>query len=297
MPAVKSSPSPIWMMRRTIPLLVFTTLLGSNPAHAQRDLVYAGAPWRITADSARTLIQQQGFTFAREIKDGDHEYHRDDGTLLFATLQGGRLVGITVIDPARGPQADARFRVLADSVETALGKPDTASGRHAAWSAGLTALSVVNSYEGSAHHVQLGWFGPGWYDEIERRAEAEHPGKVILSPRPPGFTIVSSTGFARVAVDTTRLTRRAGVLSGRYRLEYIRSVGPDSALYDSAEYDMEFDCAGGRTRLTGRTTRLNGQVRRSETFTRLPWETPRPDGHYARGLRAVCRTAASVRVR
>ncbi|HEX9939220.1 MAG TPA: hypothetical protein VGB15_18905, partial [Longimicrobium sp.] len=278
-------------------MLLVSLCMTAGSASAQRELVFAGIPWRITADSARTLIQQRGFTFAREIKDGDHEYTRDDGTLLFATLQRGRLAGVTVIDPARGPQIDVRFRVLADSLEAALGKPDTALRRYATWSAGLTAVTVENSYEGSAHHVQVGWFGPGWYDEIERRAEAENPAKVILSPRPPGFTIVSSTGFAQVVVDTTRLTRRAGVLSGRFRLEYIRSVGPDSALYDSAEYDMEFDCAGGRTRLTGRTTRLNGQVRRSETFSRLPWETPRPDGHYARGLRAVCRVAASVRTR
>jgi hypothetical protein len=286
------------MIRKHLPWItaLFCLCAAVVPARGQRNLLYAGIPWRIGADSARALLERQGFTFSRVDKDGDHEYTRGDGAQLYASLQGGRLVGVMLVDGTRGAGVDARYRTLADSLEAAVGKPDTVYRSLQEWEVGLTALEVANSYEGSAHHVEISWRGPGYMDEIERRSEALHPGKVILSPRPPGFTIVSSSGLAQIVVDTTRLVRRAGVQRGRFRIEYVRSVGPDSALYDSAEYDMEFDCAGGRTRLLSRTTRLSGQVRRSETFSTLPWETPRPDGHYARGLRAVCRVA-EVRAR
>ncbi|HET7229116.1 MAG TPA: hypothetical protein VFJ16_03905 [Longimicrobium sp.] len=267
----------------------------ASAATAQRDLVFSGIPWRVTADSARTLLQRRGFTFVRQDKDGDHEYSHGDGTLLTAWLQNGRLAGIMVIDPARVPQVSPRYQALADSLEAAQGKPDTSVAMSwARWEWGLTEMMIANSTAGSARHVELTWEGPGLSDEMERRAEAEHPGRVILSPRPAGYTIVSSSGLSQTVVDTLTLSRRAGgVLHGRVRIEYVRSVGPDSAMFDSAEYEMDFDCAGGRTRLAARTTRLAGRVQRADTFNALPWETPRADGHYARGLRAVCRVAAA----
>jgi hypothetical protein len=255
--------------------------------------VFSGIPWRLAGDSARRLIEQRGFTWSREIEDGDVEYSRADGALLLSTLQNGRLVGVTLIDPTRGAAVNARFQAVADSLRAALGPPDTANARFATWERALTSVDVENAVTGTARHVEIRWHGPGWYDEINRRAEYERPGEVNFSPRPAGYTIVSANGFARIAVDTTRLVRRGGVLHGRFRIEYVRTVGPDSAMYDTAEYDMDFDCAGNRTRLTSRTTLLSGRIRRAETFHTLPWETPTADGHYARGLRAACRVDAA----
>ena len=41
--------------------------------------------------------------------------------------------------------------------------------------------------------------------------------------------------------------------------------------------------------------RLKGEVRHHDTHENLPWETPRSEGHYIRGLEAVCRAASVLR--
>ena len=64
-------------------LVVFVTLcMAAGSASAQRELVFAGIPWRITADSARTLLESRGFTFTRTGEDGDPLFGRDDGAIL-----------------------------------------------------------------------------------------------------------------------------------------------------------------------------------------------------------------------
>jgi hypothetical protein len=68
-------------------------------------------------------------------------------------------------------------------------------------------------------------------------------------------------------------------------------VGPSTDPYDTAEYEMEFDCASRRTRLFHRVTTLAGQRRHDEVYRTLPWAPPEPGGHYDRGLAAVCRAA------
>jgi hypothetical protein len=238
------------------------------------------------------MLESRGFTFTRTDEDGDPWVSRADGTVLYAYVQDGRVVGIVMIDPARGPQLEPRYRALADSLQAALGKPDSAANELARWEAGLTELEVERTHQGSAPHVRLWWRGPGWFDEAARRHQADPRRDYSMPPLPPSYTIVSATYVSRTAVDTTSFARRAaGVLRTRFRIEYVRPVGPDTALFDSAEYEMDFDCGAGKTRLIARSVRLEGRVRQTQTFNGLPWETPRPDGHYARGLRAVCRAA------
>jgi hypothetical protein len=260
-------------------------------------LLFADIPWRVPVDSARARVEAQGFAFAREDRYHDPHFARADGTELVLLQQDGRLVGVRVDDPARRAEVDPRFAALTDSFTAAYGKPDTAWASFARWHAGLSDVEMFISFDGAAKHVQVNWLGPGAYDEVERRDEAVRDS---ADPRfgalPRGYTIVQQQGLSRVSVDTTLLSRRAGgVLRSRFRIEYIRPVGPDADPFDSAEYEMDFDCTQGRTRLVTRVVRLRGEVRHRDTRAAAPWETPRADGHYARGLDAVCRAASVLR--
>jgi len=259
-------------------------------------LLYAGVPWRVPVDSARARVEAQGFAFEREDRYHDLHFGRADGTQLGLLQQDGRLVGVRLDDPARRAEVDPRFAALADSFTAAYGKPDTASAGLARWHAGLSDVEMFISFDGAVRHVQVNWFGPGAYDEGWRRDEAARDS---ADPRfgalPPGYTIVQR-GLSRLAVDTTLLARRAGgVLRSRFRIDYIRPVGTDEDPFDSAEYEMDFDCARGRTRLATRVVRLRGEVRHRDTRAAPPWETPGAGGHYARGLDAVCRAASVLR--
>ncbi|HYW13723.1 MAG TPA: hypothetical protein VE871_17305, partial [Longimicrobium sp.] len=135
---------------------------------------------------------------------------------------------------------------------------------------------------------QVGWQGPGWYDEMGRRAGEP--------PQPAGFTTVSMTPFLRMAVDTTVRGRGNGALRGRFRIEYFQPITPrvdgvPQDPLDAVVYEMDFDCAARRTRLIARTTYLEGRQLASNRPASQAWAVPQADGHYDRGLDAVCRAA------
>lgn len=67
---------------------------------------------------------------------------------------------------------------------------------------------------------------------------------------------------------------------------------PDAGYrYDAIEYGMDFDCAGGKTRMVSRTTYLSGQRNRNDAAEGLPWAPARAGTDASRGLDAVCRVA------
>jgi hypothetical protein len=255
-------------------------------------------PWHVPAESVRAPLAAQGFTFTGVNGNGDHEFTREDGARLNAELRDGRLVGFTLVDPTRGDPLSARFDALADSLQAVLGAPDEAGGEDRPpmrlWDAGMSWVRVEVTRVGGERVVQVGWRGPGWYDELERRSGRQ--------PQPPGYISVSVTPFMRIAIDTTvRGPRAAGAMRGRYRIEYFQPITPrldgvEQDPLDTVEYEMDFDCAGRRTRLIARTTYLQGRRLGSDRPQGQPWTTPsQPDGHYARGLAAVCRAARTVR--
>jgi hypothetical protein len=181
---------------------------------------------------------------------------------------------------------DPRFRALADSLQARLGPPAHADSQEVRWEAGLTQVSVEIVFA-RGNQVEVRWVGPGWYDELARRKKLYD-----LPPPRPGYTIVSVSGVSHVSVDTTVTGRQtAGVLRGRFRIEYGQPVGAETDAYDAAEYLMEFDCAGKRTRLIERALFLAGQRRRFDAYRTIPWAPPQPGNHYDRGLAAVCRAA------
>jgi hypothetical protein len=113
---------------------------------------------------------------------------------------------------------------------------------------------------------------------------------------------VSVTPFLRMAVDTTvRGPRAAGAIRGRFRMEYFQPITPrvdgaDQGQMDVVEYEMDFDCAGRRTRLISRATFLTGRRLGTNRPQGQPWQpVSQPESHYARGLDAVCRAARPVR--
>lgn len=269
---------------------------GVQAAPAQK-MAYHGIPWGVPADSVRAPLGALGFTFRAEVDEGDLQFARDDGALLHAEMRAGRLMGFTLIDPARGEGVDERFRALADSLELALDAPDeiVLEGTQPSrlWEAGRWSVRVHIARAAAERTVQVSWRGPGWYDEMDRRAGRP--------PLPAGFTTVSLTPFVRIAVDTTvRGARAAGSVRGRFRIEYFQPITPSVAgvaqdPLDAVEYEMDFDCEGQRTRLVSRTTYLEGRSQRSDRPQRAQWTTPRErDGHYMRGLAAVCRAVRPV---
>ncbi len=269
----------------------------ASQASAQK-LAFHQIPWHVPAESVRAPLLAQGFTFAGVNDSGDHEFTREDGARLNAELRDGRLVGFTLLDPARGDQLSARFDALADSLQAVLGAPDETGGEDRPpmrlWDARMSWVRVEVTRVGGERMVQVAWRGPGWYDELERRSGRQ--------PQPPGFITVSVTPFMRIAIDTTvHGPRAAGAMRGRYRIEYFQPITPplegvEQDPLDTVEYEMDFDCAGRRTRLIARTTYLEGRRLGSNRPQGQGWTTPsQPDGHYARGLAAVCRAARTVR--
>lgn len=275
-------------MRRPILLLLLLALCAIPSAAAAQRLAFPGVPWGTPTDSARARIEAQGFVLDSVLENGDRIFHRADRTWLTASFREGRALGITVVDPAQRPAVEARFAALADSLQGQLGVPAYRDSIQLWWEAGRGELRLVTVFR-KGPQVETHWRGPGWYDEMYRRRRLREP---ELREIPRGFTIVSSTAVSYVSVDTTTLARQAdGVLRGRFRIDYAQPVGPDTAQYDAAEYEMEYDCAGGRTRLLRRVTWLAGARRGDHAWTRIPWAPPAPGNHYARGLAAVCRAA------
>jgi hypothetical protein len=240
-------------------------------------------------------VESLGYTFDREA-DGDLQFRRDDGTWLRAHLRDGRVMGFMRIDPARGEQVPERFHALADSLQGVLGAPDEVDaeldGRareNRRWEAGLASVSLGIYRVRGQDQLEVTWRGPGWYDEMDRRAGEPPP--------PAGFTTVSVTPFLRMALDTTaRGPRGAGALRGRFRIEYHQPVTPQvdgvaQAPMDAVVYEMDFDCAGRRTRLVARTTYLGGRELGSHRPQSQAWAVPQPAGHYGKGLDVVCRAA------
>jgi hypothetical protein len=275
-------------------LLLLPALLGTTDQLTPQKLTFNQIAWHVPAASVRAPLQAQGFTFSGETEGGDHEFTRQDGTRLLAGLRDGRVVGFTLLDPARGEQVAVRFRALADSLRAALGPPDEDDAEEPytrrLWDAGLSSVSVEVTRILGEWVVRVVWRGPGWYDEVGRRGGH--------APPPPGFTTVWESVFLRIAVDTTvSSASTAGVRRGRFRIQYFQPITPtvegvEQDPMDTVEYEMDYDCAGKRTRLVSRTTFLDGRRLASNTPYRQPWTTPQqPDGHYARGLTVLCRAA------
>lgn len=283
----------MWNPIRLLMSLTCMGLAARSASAQQRGLAFLGTPWRLPADTVEMRLEGRGYTFKRASESHDLEFTRPDGAELTVFLQAGRAVGFLLVDPARGPQVEPRFRVLADSLQAVLGTPDTLGASGFQWAAGLTELRLQSVRRLNVPYVTLEWRGPGMLDEMVHRW-----GDRPLPPLPPGYIAVTGTAVSRVAVDTARLTRLpGGVLHARFRIDYAQPVGPEDGSYDSTEYEMDVDCAQRRTRLFGRTLILHGETRNVERHQRPAWEAPRPAGHNERGLEAVCRAAATVRPR
>ncbi|HEX6911952.1 MAG TPA: hypothetical protein VF142_16225 [Longimicrobium sp.] len=278
------------MTSRT-PLLLAAMLAVAAPQAAAQRYTYQQVPWRLPADSVQALVTAQGFTPSGRGEGGDLDFRREDGTRLRAELQDGRLVGFTMIDPAPGPAVWERYRAVADSLRAAHGEPDAVDEDFdlTLWEAGLTSVRMEVYRHAGQPYLQLSWRGPGWFDEMNRRAD--------VPPQPAGFTTVSQSQFMRLAVDTTGGgPRGARTVRGRFRIAYFQPVtarvdGVEQAPLDAVIYEMEFDCAGRRTRLIGRATFLEGRMTKEVRPGSQAWSTPPKDSHYARGLDAVCRAA------
>jgi hypothetical protein len=161
---------------------------GVQEAAAQK-LAYRGIAWGIPVDSVRGPLRALGFAFRSEMDGGDLQFAREDGALLHAEASRGRLIGITLIDPARGERVNERFHALADSLRAELGAPDESTDEGTQpmrlWEAGRWSVRVQISRATGERAAQVAWRGPGWFDEMDRRGDR---------PRlPAGFSTVTLT--------------------------------------------------------------------------------------------------------
>lgn len=280
----------MWNPLRPLMLAACMGMVARAAAAQLPGLAFLGTPWRLPADTVEMRLEGRGYTFKRASETHDLEFTRPDGAELTAFMQRGRAVGFLLVDPARDAQVEPRLRALADSLQAALGPPDTLDTAGFMWAAGLTEIRLQVIRRLNVPFVTLEWRGPGMLDEMIGRW-----GDRPLPPLLPGYTAVTGTAVSRVAVDTARLARLpGGVLHARFSIDYAQPVGPEDGSYDSTEYEMDVDCTQRRTRLFGRTLILRGETRNVERHQRPAWEAPRPAGHNERGLEAVCRAAATV---
>lgn len=277
-------------MRKPFRLLWLMMLVFAPAAGAQK-IAYPGIAWGAQADSVRALLESRGFRADNVLDDGDRLFRGADSSWLRVDLRDERVIGVVVVDTTPPPNHQARFRALEDSLRAALGPPDETVEEPRLmhlWAWGLTSVELGTDGIGPGERVFLTLRGPGWYDEMGRRREDP--------AMPAGFTIVSESAFMRLAIDTTARARTAAGLRGRFRIQYDQPITPTlngvaQDPMDAIDYEMEFDCAGRRARLIARATYLEGRRVASERPDSRAWSTPQPDGHYARGLDAVCRAA------
>jgi hypothetical protein len=258
-------------------------------AASAQEIVFSRIPWGAPVDSVRARLEAQGYSYRGVIGSGDRGFERADGARVIVMLRAERMVGVYVSDPAAGAEVDARYRALADSLQAAFGTPLDRRPESRRWEAGLTSVGVriVSNPETGARGVGADWTGPGWYDEMERRGSL-----LNLAALPAGYTTVNMTGGSRVSVDTATMAAREGrPLRARFRIDHSQPVTDGADRFDAIEYGMDFDCAGGRTRMVSRTTFLGGTRRRSDSAEGLPWAAVRAGTDAARGLDAVCRVA------
>jgi hypothetical protein len=274
-------------MPHRIGLLAAALACAASAASAQ-EIVYAQIPWGASADSVRARMEAQGFEYGGVVGNGDRAFGRADGA-VHAIIRTGRVVGFSTLEAAAGAAADARFRVLADSLEAAFGPPLDRRPEFRLWETGLTSAVVTMSTDPASgeRQVRTEWRGPGWFDEMDRR------GSLLAVPAlPNGYTAVNMNGGSRISVDTATMVRRAGQpLRARFRIDYVQPVPDAGYQYDAIEYGMDFDCSGGRTRMVSRTTWLGGRRNRNDAAEGLPWAPARAGTDASRGLDAVCRVA------
>lgn len=285
------------MMRIIRSLAVLVPLIACLEARAAgaQAIAFPGIGWNTPVDSLQPRLEAMGLTPGGSTNSGDPMYEAADGTRIIQHMGGGRLIGFSRVEAARGDGIMARYRALADSLQAARGAPDVVDEEDErqpkrVWVYGLASVAVEAELIGTPW-VRTVWRGPGWFDVLSRLEE--------MPAAPAGFTAVNLTSFMRIAVDTTvRPQRGAATFRGRFRLEYRQAITPSASdgrqedPIDVAEYEMEFDCAGRRTRLISRSTFLEGRpVATYRPRTQQPWAVPQPDGHYDRGMQAVCRAA------
>ena len=261
----------------------------SGTSLTAQEIAYPGIAWGTPAAEAAITLASGGFRFERTDQDGDQVFRHEDGRSLWLLLQADRVVGVQHTEPGSEDKVGVRFTEVADSLTAQHGSASGVNQRHTrSWSVGRVEILLEARSDNGAHYLRTEYYGPGWNDESARRQG--------LSPPPPGYTIVNLSHLGlRVAVDTSATRRVEGGLRTRFRVQYPNPVTADDDQFDEVEYEMEFDCARRRTRLVSRTTFLDGRQIGRVSPQGQAWSVPQqPEGHYARGLDAVCRTVRSA---
>jgi hypothetical protein len=274
-------------MLRRFGLLAALIACAASTANAQ-EIVFAGIPWGAPADSVRARLRTLGYAHRGATPTGDHSFARADDAQVLVMLRNGRMVGIYVTDPARGARADARYRVLADSLEAVFGAPLDRRPESRRWETGIAsvAVRVASDRESGARGVITDWTGPGWFDEMRRRGSFGN-----LAALPAGYTTVSVLGGVALSVDTAHIVpqNEGLLLLGRFRIDYPQPVDHPTGRYDALEYAMQFDCARGLARMLERSPFLGGVRGPSFSEADLPPTRAHPGTDAWSGLDAVCR--------
>lgn len=274
-------------MKHALTLLLAAGLLAcaSTPARAQ-EITFQQIPWSASPDTVRARLEARGYTY-RGVQEGARVFVRPDSAFVMVLLRGvEHPVGFLAGDAARGERADARFRVLVDSLQARHGVPVDRRPDAVRWEAGLTSVTVqLRTFSNGQRAVHAAWRGPGWLDETAGGVDGP-----VFADLPAGYIAVSQGLDQRVAVDTSSISQlAAGVLRARYRVDYPAALSDAGQRYDAIVYGMDFDCARGRTRMYSRTTLLAGRRQDTSSAQGLPWRGVGGGSDEARALDGVCR--------
>jgi hypothetical protein len=297
-----------------VPSLLLIPLVHA-PAGAQ--LTVEGLAWGAPAAQVRTQLEARGYRFHGVDQAGEHVFGGPGPSEVAAMFDSAGLVQAVLSWPAAVPVARRRFRVLADSLRTVLGRPRTVdgNGNELTWERDgvkLTAIFDDRRRDRGEAIASLVGETPGATAERDRLhaiAEAESRRNYAAGSFPRDSVLegawVLTAGDRRnqVLLDTLSITQ-AG--PGRFRVrireewrDLFRMI--DGRFYDGELRAVEIDCAAGRWRRL-RTLRFAGRG----PITALPllapaewaeWTAPAAGTKYGRALRQSCELARRAAAR
>jgi hypothetical protein len=271
-------------MRSLLKILPAAAVLACATAAPAQEITFRQIPWTSPLDSVRASLGRAGYTYLGLRYDG-HTFALSDSTYVTVVMRStGHPLNFVVHDFVQGEGIVARFRVIADSLERTLGRPAESRPSMVRWEAGATSAQVAVRALGTGKlGVETVYRGPEWSETV---GNGDGPDWREL---PAAYTIISRPGGMRVSVDTASIsTQRDGSLRGRFRVDLPRmQVVGISDVYNGIEYEMDFDCAGGRTHLRNQTLLDRGRRGRSGN-EQVPWRAPSPATDEARVLEVVC---------
>ena len=285
------------------------------PAGAQ--LTVEGLAWGTPAAQVRTQLEASGYRFRGVDQAGEHVFGGPGPSEVAAMFDSAGLVQAVLAWPASVTAARRRFRVLADSLRTVLGRPRTLdrTGNELTWERDgvkLTALFDDRRRGGGQAITSLVGETPraaAERDRLNAIAEAESRRNYAAGSFPRdsalegAWVLTAGDRWNQVLLDTLTVTQSdPGVFRVRIREEWRNGFRMmDGRFYDGELRSVEMDCAAGRWRRL-RTLRFaaGGPIAALPLLAPAEWAewtAPAAGTKHGRALRRSCELARRAAAR